>query len=61
MAKTDESKEDVKTDEKTEEEIDEKEGFWRKVRVRWVLDEEESQASRYDGGKIRASTCSVQS
>ena len=47
--KTDESKEDVKTDEKTEEEIDEKEGFWRKVRVRWVLDEEESQASRYDG------------
>ena len=47
--KTDESNEDVKTDEKTEEEIDEKEGFWRKVRVRWVLDEEESQASRYDG------------
>ena len=47
--KTDESKEDVKTDEKTEEEIDEKEGFWRKVKVRWVLDAEESQASRYDG------------
>ena len=47
--KTDESKEDVKTDEKTEEEIDEEGGFWRKVRVRWVLDEEESQASRYDG------------
>ncbi len=47
--KTDEPREDVKTDEKTEEEIDEKEGFWRKVRVRWVLDEEESQASRYDG------------
>ena len=41
--------EDVKTDEKTEEEIDEKEGFWRKVKVRWVLDAEESQASRYDG------------
>lgn len=47
--KTDEPKEDVKTDEKTEEEIDEKEGFWRKVKVRWVLDAEESQASRYDG------------
>ena len=47
--KTDESNEDVKTDEKTEEEIDEEGGFWRKVRVRWVLDEEESQASRYDG------------
>ena len=47
--KTDESKEDVKTDEKTEEEIDKKEGFWRKVKVRWVLDAEESQASRYDG------------
>lgn len=47
--KTDESKEDVKTDEKTEEEIDEKKGFWRKVKVRWVLDAEESQASRYDG------------
>ena len=41
--------EDVKTDEKTEEEIDEKKGFWRKVKVRWVLDAEESQASRYDG------------
>lgn len=47
--KTDEPREDVKTDEKTEEEIDEKEGFWRKVKVRWVLDAEESQASRYDG------------
>lgn len=47
--KTDQPKEDVKTDEKTEEEIDEKEGFWRKVKVRWVLDAEESQASRYDG------------
>lgn len=47
--KTDEPKEDVKTDEKTEEEIDEEGGFWRKVRVRWVLDEEESRASRYDG------------
>lgn len=47
--KTDEPKEDAKTDEKTEEEIDEKEGFWRKVKVRWVLDAEESQASRYDG------------
>lgn len=47
--KTDEPKEDVKTDEKTEEEIDEKEGFWRKVKVCWVLDAEESQASRYDG------------
>lgn len=47
--KTDEPKEDVKTDEKTEEEIDEKEGFWRKVKVRWVLGAEESQASRYDG------------
>ena len=47
--KTDESKEDVKTDEKTEEEIDEEGGFWRKVKVRWVLDAEESQASRYDG------------
>lgn len=47
--KTDEPKEDVKTDEKTEEEIDEKEGFWRKVKVHWVLDAEESQASRYDG------------
>ena len=47
--KTDEPKEDVKTDEKTEEEIDEKEGFWRKVKVSWVLDAEESQASRYDG------------
>lgn len=47
--KTDEPKEDVKTDEKTEEEIDEKEGFWRKVKVRWVLDAKESQASRYDG------------
>lgn len=43
--KMDEPEEDVKTDEKTEEE----EGFWRKVKVRWVLDEEESQASRYDG------------
>lgn len=41
--------EDVKTDEKTEEEIGEKKGFWRKVKVRWVLDAEESQASRYDG------------
>lgn len=47
--KTDQPKEEVKTDEKTEEEIDEKEGFWRKVKVRWVLDAEESQASRYDG------------
>ena len=47
--KTDQPKEDVKTDEKTEEEIGEKEGFWRKVKVRWVLDAEESQASRYDG------------
>ena len=47
--KTDEPEKDVKTDEKTEEEIDEKEGFWRKVKVRWVLDAEESQASRYDG------------
>ena len=47
--KADQPKEDVKTDEKTEEEIDEKEGFWRKVKVRWVLDAEESQASRYDG------------
>lgn len=47
--KTDEPREGVKTDEKTEEEIDEKEGFWRKVKVRWVLDAEESQASRYDG------------
>lgn len=47
--KTDQPKEDVKTDEKTEKEIDEKEGFWRKVKVRWVLDAEESQASRYDG------------
>ncbi len=47
--KTDEPREDVKTDEKTEEEIDEKKGFWRKVKVRWVLDAEESQASRYDG------------
>lgn len=47
--KTDQPKEDVKTDKKTEEEIDEKEGFWRKVKVRWVLDAEESQASRYDG------------
>ena len=47
--KTDQPKEDVKTDEKTEEEIDEKEGFWRKVKMRWVLDAEESQASRYDG------------
>lgn len=47
--KTDQPKEDVKTDEKTEEEIDEKESFWRKVKVRWVLDAEESQASRYDG------------
>ena len=47
--KTDQPKEDVKTDEKTEEEIDEKEGFWRKVKVRWVMDAEESQASRYDG------------
>lgn len=47
--KTDEPREDVKTDEKTEGEIDEKEGFWRKVKVRWVLDAEESQASRYDG------------
>ena len=47
--KTDQPKEDVKIDEKTEEEIDEKEGFWRKVKVRWVLDAEESQASRYDG------------
>ena len=41
--------EDVKTDEKTEEEIGEKKGFWRKEKVRWVLDAEESQASRYDG------------
>lgn len=47
--KTDQPKEDVKTDEKIEEEIDEKESFWRKVKVRWVLDAEESQASRYDG------------
>ena len=52
--------EDVKTDEKTEEEIGEKKGFWRKVKVRWVLDAEESQASRYDG-EIRVSTCFAQS
>lgn len=24
-------------------------GFWRKIKVTWVLDEEESQASSYDG------------
>lgn len=44
--------EDVKTDEKTEEEIGEKKGFWRKVKVRWVLDAEESQASCYDGENL---------
>lgn len=28
---------------------EDEDGFWRKIKVTWVLDEEESQASSYDG------------